>query len=562
MADNAGGRHNAVRNITGTNGDYAGDWNALFAASGISAGDYSGQLLQWINLQLGTAYSDINGAMWAFAQLNGKPSWNELGDFSTMFIGNIPRKIPAPDYAWFDTDFQVTGCAAPGAANLSIRGGQANVIQYAMARRASDLNANTRWIAPWGNDANAGTGPGPGQAWLTLTRARSDTSSFLNLTGFDSPANGLSPADFRNSDSAGGKLKVVRGVGGKQWISTPGPDISQSAWTNTASTYSITMTRWVARVLSSGTIVGPDGLPIRMRCFGFGAAALVSLNSVATNFGWVFDPATPGAGTGTLYVRFGGNTIAAYQPGLRAVYAGTEAPGTVTGTTGRILNFSSKLAFDNVGFEGVLLWNFFSTVASELYINNCTFRFNTTFTTTNFSASSAYGIFNDSGSSYIQNSDFYANTSDAINYKNNSAAPPAMLEWNIVSREAGDWQTFGSAADQSSNASSNDSSGSTGLVAINGIYTGSSGPSLPHGRSWTIGSIAGQQNVDPNASSPPNGDFFSNLSGASMYCDTCRGDSRYGFVAGTAGSNIALYNCTGTTLVSGAGATLTSYQPF
>ena len=74
-------RQASVRAATGTAYDYNGDWSALFDLAGVPAYDWNGRLLAYINLKLGTPYTEINGAMAAFAIANGAPDWNSLGTF-------------------------------------------------------------------------------------------------------------------------------------------------------------------------------------------------------------------------------------------------------------------------------------------------------------------------------------------------------------------------------------------------------------------------------------------------------------------------------------------------
>ena len=85
MASNQSDRQATVRASTGTALSYEGDWHALFTAASIPAGDFNGRLLQWINAQLGSSYTELNGAMQAFAIANsttGAQSWQALGAFT------------------------------------------------------------------------------------------------------------------------------------------------------------------------------------------------------------------------------------------------------------------------------------------------------------------------------------------------------------------------------------------------------------------------------------------------------------------------------------------------
>ena len=86
MADNNQGlRQASVRVITGTTYDYNGDWSALFDLEGIAAGDWNGRLLQWINIQMSAAYTDLTQAMQAYAASQGVFNWSSLGSFIDVF---------------------------------------------------------------------------------------------------------------------------------------------------------------------------------------------------------------------------------------------------------------------------------------------------------------------------------------------------------------------------------------------------------------------------------------------------------------------------------------------
>ena len=80
---NQSDRQATVRASTGTALTYDGDWHALFDQAGIATGGFDGRLLAWINLQLGSAYAEVNGAMAAFAASQNAPSWSAMGTFTT-----------------------------------------------------------------------------------------------------------------------------------------------------------------------------------------------------------------------------------------------------------------------------------------------------------------------------------------------------------------------------------------------------------------------------------------------------------------------------------------------
>ena len=75
-------RQNAVRIATGTAYTYNDDWMALFTADGITSGMFTERMLAWINARLGSSYATLPDAQRAFAELQGVPSWNEMGDFA------------------------------------------------------------------------------------------------------------------------------------------------------------------------------------------------------------------------------------------------------------------------------------------------------------------------------------------------------------------------------------------------------------------------------------------------------------------------------------------------
>lgn len=77
-----GRRQASVRAVTGTTGTYEGDWHALFTLAAIPVGDFDGRLLQWINLKLVTAYTNLPEAQQAFANAQGAANFGSIGTFS------------------------------------------------------------------------------------------------------------------------------------------------------------------------------------------------------------------------------------------------------------------------------------------------------------------------------------------------------------------------------------------------------------------------------------------------------------------------------------------------
>jgi hypothetical protein len=77
-------RQQSVRASTGTAYSYEGDWMALFDSDGIASGVFTERMLAWINLQLSSAYTNVNDAMRAYAVSKGVSNWNELGTFALL----------------------------------------------------------------------------------------------------------------------------------------------------------------------------------------------------------------------------------------------------------------------------------------------------------------------------------------------------------------------------------------------------------------------------------------------------------------------------------------------
>lgn len=81
---NQSGVQAAIRESTGTTLDYNGDWSALFDQDGISAGDWNGRMLAWINSYLGTSYASLITAQQAFAVDQGFNNWSSM---NTLVLG-------------------------------------------------------------------------------------------------------------------------------------------------------------------------------------------------------------------------------------------------------------------------------------------------------------------------------------------------------------------------------------------------------------------------------------------------------------------------------------------
>lgn len=76
----------SIRAVTGTTGTYEEDWHALFDAQTTDEGTFNERLLSWINIKLGTAYTDLPQAQQAFADDVGVYNWDAIGTFDASVV--------------------------------------------------------------------------------------------------------------------------------------------------------------------------------------------------------------------------------------------------------------------------------------------------------------------------------------------------------------------------------------------------------------------------------------------------------------------------------------------
>ena len=85
-------RQQNIRDITSTAHNTSSDWHALFDDAGIAAGTFNERMLAWINDSLGTSYTNVSGAMAAFAADQGFTSWASI---SPLSLTSLSFTIPA-----------------------------------------------------------------------------------------------------------------------------------------------------------------------------------------------------------------------------------------------------------------------------------------------------------------------------------------------------------------------------------------------------------------------------------------------------------------------------------
>lgn len=78
MSTNQGDLQNSVRAITGTASDYNSDWLALFDQQGISAGEFNGRFVEWLQGETGSSGTNISGLKQEYAESLGFDRWGSI----------------------------------------------------------------------------------------------------------------------------------------------------------------------------------------------------------------------------------------------------------------------------------------------------------------------------------------------------------------------------------------------------------------------------------------------------------------------------------------------------
>lgn len=75
---NQGELQASIRNQTGTENDYNGDWHALFDLDGIASGEFNGRLILWLQGKTGSSETDLNALKQLYASQKGFYNWNSV----------------------------------------------------------------------------------------------------------------------------------------------------------------------------------------------------------------------------------------------------------------------------------------------------------------------------------------------------------------------------------------------------------------------------------------------------------------------------------------------------
>ena len=71
----------SIEAVTGFSDTWNDDWEHLWDLDGIPDNNFDGRMLDWINKELHTAYTNLPGAQVAFANSLGQSMWTSVGTF-------------------------------------------------------------------------------------------------------------------------------------------------------------------------------------------------------------------------------------------------------------------------------------------------------------------------------------------------------------------------------------------------------------------------------------------------------------------------------------------------
>lgn len=84
MTTNQESRQQNLRDQAASTHNTSSDWHAYWDNQGVAAGTFNERMLTWINSTLGTSYTNVTGAMHAFAVNRGFSSWASINDLSLI----------------------------------------------------------------------------------------------------------------------------------------------------------------------------------------------------------------------------------------------------------------------------------------------------------------------------------------------------------------------------------------------------------------------------------------------------------------------------------------------
>lgn len=243
---NDGDLQASIRALTGTSLDYNGDWSALFTQSGIASGDFNGRMLQFLNGELATSYTNLADAQNAYAIASGVFNWSALN-----VVGNASPWKQARYQAIDIADSQPKGPSA----FVDFRRGQQALTTVASGSIAGATTAQLIDIAA-DTYSNA----------LTFTRA--STATYIDANGvMQTAAVDVPRFDYTN----GVRQALVEGAATNLFLNSA-TGVTQDI-TTTAQSYSVSF-YGTGSITLSGTATGTLN--------GTGANNRVSLTVTAT----------------------------------------------------------------------------------------------------------------------------------------------------------------------------------------------------------------------------------------------------------------------------------------
>ena len=114
---NQGDLQDSVRRLTSTTNDYNGDWHALFDLDSIAAGEYNERLILWLQNQIGSSTTDLNGLMQEYAEAQGAYNWNSINSISVSPLDLAGLQL------WLDATDSSTVTVATGVSQWDDKSG-------------------------------------------------------------------------------------------------------------------------------------------------------------------------------------------------------------------------------------------------------------------------------------------------------------------------------------------------------------------------------------------------------------------------------------------------------
>lgn len=389
------------------------------------------------------------------------PSATAVATLAALTAG---RTSPHANFAWFLSDFTVTGCQGPSRAYVL-----QDLRDAFVAKFAGFMTGSTTYVdGTNGSDANSG---GITDPWATIDKAvrTSVSGTILVMPGT------YASTGFRYTDTQGDRPKMLIAPYGGVKITTDGDVLASATWTANGTygnVYETTLvtSNHVIRVLDSSS-TDELGLPSPL----LKAASLLALNTAGQ--GWWYDSATK-----KCYIRMGVLNVNSIKARFSAIYA--------TGGDNQILVQAANLYVENITVDGYFtVLNQAGQTTPQLWLKNCTIR---------YAASNSRNV--SGGYCYSQGCTYYRGTVDHANYNTANSVVARGVEIDDSTWYAGDVGTFGDGAtqpnnpvsiDQNKNSSSNHDSY---VVRVGGTHRKAYGPLIADtdgSYSWNLGVSCG-----------------------------------------------------------------------